>query len=116
MYDITLLWLVFSWPIILVVIPLVYFTKRRVNWRWWEGAALIVPFAIWLSLETVVDRPKSLANLFEYAAMVVAIPIAASVRILVAQRLPQLPVAAALQLALVVVIILVYFKTPLLPE
>ena len=60
-----------------VVVPVVWFTRRRVQWRWWQLAVFIVPFGVWFALLYAGWRPKTLANLGECFMISGAIVVAA---------------------------------------
>jgi hypothetical protein len=116
MFDVFYIWAMLTWPMVVVVAPLIYFSRRRVAWRWWEAAAFVLPYAVWIALHSYVCLPKSLANLVELVGLLVALPCAAVLRIILARRLPQLPVAVVLQVLLILVLVFAYFTTPALPE
>jgi hypothetical protein len=114
--DLFYIWLHLTWPMAAVVAPLVFFSRRRVAWRWWEAAAFLLPYVAYFALGRYFPLPKSLANLGELGVILFGVPFAAVLRIALARRAPQLPVAVALQLALIVAPAFPYFSTPMLPE
>ena len=116
MDELLRLWWAFNWPVLAIVTPLVALSWRRVSWRWWEALALVVPYAVWLYLDTILHLPKSLSNLGELAVIVVGIPVAALIRVLAARRLPQMQMAVLLQVLLVGAIVFEYLTTPFRPE
>ena len=84
--------------------------------QWWEAAAFLLPYVAYLLLNNYFHLPKSLANLGELGVILVGVPFAALVRIALARRAPQLPVAVILQLVLIAAPVYEYFTTPMLPE
>src|SRR5437016_2059924 len=97
---------------LVVVGPLVWFTRRRVSWKWWEFLALLVPFGIWWALISTTLRPKSLANLGECGYISIAIVVAAAVRVLLGRRGDARWVPITLFLGVVAASLGTYFLTP----
>jgi len=102
----------------LVVVPLVWLTqvRRRVLWRWWETAAFVVPFSVWIWLSATNLRPKSIANFAEAYAISIAIAVAAVIRALVTKPRTSALVIAVLLAGLTATAVAIYFLTPPLPE
>ena len=107
---------VFLGVALVLTLPIVVISRRRVTWRRWEVAAYVLPFWSWFWLTASGGRPKSLANLGEIGDLLVALPIVALVRVAIGRRRHEGVVAVLGQLSLVAVGVITYFATPMLPE
>ena len=96
--------------------PTVFFSRRRVAWQSWELLVFLLPFVIWIALESFGGRSKSISNIGELLGISLAIPIAALVRVALAKRVPQTLLAIVLFAAVCAVAVATYFLTPFLPE
>jgi len=99
-----------------IVGPLVWFTLRRVQWKWWESLAFFVPFAIWWGLISTTLRPKSLANLGECGFVSAAIVGAAVLRAILGRRGNGLWVPMSLLLGVLGTAVGTYLLTAPWPE
>ena len=98
--------------------PIVFFSRRRVHWQWWELAAFVAPFLVWSALmfsELSTGR-KSLSNLVEPFFLSAALPLAAVVRVLIGPRAGERAAAGSLLAALCVLAAGVFFIVPSLQE
>jgi hypothetical protein len=99
-----------------VVAPLVWFTRRRVQWHVWESAVFVAPFGVWLALIYFGSQPKSLANLAECYIISCAIAVAALVQALFGKLPGNRLLPVALMTTVIAAGVAAYFLTPVLPE
>jgi hypothetical protein len=98
-------------------LPIVWFARRRVDWRRWELLVLALPFGVWGLLTLAQLQKKSGGNLiWELTLITLAVPVAALLRAAIGPLLPQRKVAATLIGLLCLLAAGLYFFTPLLPE
>lgn len=112
------IWVIFSIPAALLAGLVIFFGRHRVDPKGWDALIFVVPFGIWaclISSDLSVDQ-KSLGNLGEPIYFMVAIPVAALVRVVVGRRLPQTPFAVALIVLVSIIAIATFFTVPPLPE
>ena len=110
------LWAAHAALALVIVAPLVWLTRRRVQWHWWEFLALLLPFTIWWALMSTTLRPKSIANLGECGYISVGIVAAAVVRAILGKHGDRRLVPIMLLLGVVAASIGTYFFTPPWPE
>jgi len=109
------LWLGHLILALVFVVPLVWFSRNRVQWKWWEGLAFVGPFAVWMLLPYLVSREKSISNLVEAFLISVTLVAGATLRVVIGRRgSPFVPVA--IQCCVVAVAIAIYILVPWLPE
>lgn len=99
-----------------VVAPLVWLTRRRVQWHVWELAVFIVPFGVWFALMETGLRSKTLANLGECFMISAAIGVAAVAQALFSRRPSNRIVPAVLITAVIAAAVATYLLTPTWPE
>lgn len=67
--------------------PVVFLGRKRVRWGLLDSLAFVLPFGTWLALEEFFKPTgKSLANLVEVFIFGLAIPVAATVRVILGGR------------------------------
>jgi hypothetical protein len=96
--------------------PFIFFARKRVEWRWWELGAYVLPFWIWVGLIAKGGQPKSIANLGEIGNLLIALVVLVGVRVVLGRHRAAVGLAMFGQVALCVVAALTYFLTPMLPE
>jgi hypothetical protein len=96
--------------------PIVFLSRRRVEWRWWELASIVLPFGLWCVLSLLVPRPKSMANIGEIGILMLGIVALAVLRVAVGRQPASLRLAWLGQIGLLLLVTIVYFTTPELPE
>jgi hypothetical protein len=96
--------------------PVVYVGRDRVHWGVVDLLSFVLPFAVWTSLLFAWPAGKSLANLAEPFVFSVAIPAAASVRVVVGRRFEERTVSTVLVALLCLAAGGVYWLMPSLPE
>lgn len=94
---IVIAFLTYLLPAVPLSFPILYFGRRRAQFKWWELSALLVPFSIWVCF-WVLSRDKSLGNLVEALILGAAIPIAASLRVLIGVYLNRILVVVSLMI------------------
>ena len=110
------LWLGHAVLTVPVVLPVVWFTRRFVRWRWRELTVFLVPFAAWQALMISGALPKSLANLGEMAYVSAAIIVAVILRAVIARVADSQLVPVLLILGVTACAFGVYYFTPMWPE
>ena len=110
------LWLVHAVMTLPVVVPVVWFTRRFVRWRWWELTVFFLPFASWLALMEAGALPKTLANLGEVAYVSAAIVVAVIVRAAIARVAESRMAPLFLIVGVTACAVGVYYFTPMWPE
>jgi peptidoglycan/LPS O-acetylase OafA/YrhL len=102
-----------------VVAPVVVFTRNRVNWRFWELLALVLPFCIWLAL-MLSDRSagsKSLSNfVVEPGILAATVAIGALARGAISRRISDNWAFGAALAGICAAAALVFRFVPTLPE
>jgi hypothetical protein len=103
---------------VLLTLPIVFFSRNRVDWRRWELLAFVLPYVTWtiLFFSDLSTGTKSLANLIEPFWVCPAIAVAASLRALVGKHLSSPIWPMSLLIALCFVAVSVFFVVPPLPE
>lgn len=98
--------------------PIVFLSRARVNWHYWEALALVLPFATWtlFSFSSLAEGKKSLSNLSEPVYLAIAIPIIASIRVIAGPRIPEGLFAGILLAVLCTLAAVLFFVIPPLPE
>jgi hypothetical protein len=96
--------------------PVVFFGRKRVRWSLLDLLAFFIPFGVWVSLMRASDAGKSLANLAEPCFFGFAIPVAASVRVIVGAHVKERAATIGLVALLSLIAAGVYWWTPILPE
>ena len=110
------LWLVHVVVTSPVVAPLVWLTRRRVQWHVWELAVFIVPYGVWFGLMNAGLRPKTLANLGESFYISAAIVVAAIAQALFSRTFGNRIVPAVVMTAVIAAAVAAYLLTPMWPE
>lgn len=61
-----------------VVLPIVWFSRRSIQWHWSELAIFVLPFAAWFALFYAGTMPKTPANLGEafYLSAIIVVAVA----------------------------------------
>lgn len=98
--------------------PVVFLSRKRVRWRYWELLVLVLPFSVWsvLMFSELSTGRKSLANLVEPLYFAAAVPLGALVRVVVGTRIPERVCAGGLIAGICIVAGAVFFLVPPLPE
>ena len=110
------LWSIYVGIGVVLTAPVVFLTRRRVEWQWWDLAGFILPFWVWMWLMTNSSRPKSLANLGEIGNLLIALAAVAVARALLGRRRGAVVAGVVGQVILVILAGMTYLLTPMLPE
>lgn len=111
-----ILWVFYAGIVIFTTAPIILLTRKQFHWYRWEILALVAPFVIWYALLETNIMPKSLANLCEPFYVAAAVPVAASLRAMLPDSIPNKIGAIGFVVIPCVVAILAYFLVPVLPE
>ena len=112
-------WVIHAVVAAAVVSPVVFFARKRVNWRSWELLSLVIPFGVWmvLMLSDMSTGSKSLSNLMvEPGILALLLALGALARVAMSTSLSE-KVASTVTLAgLCVFAAGVFWIVPALPE
>ncbi len=105
-------------PSIIIACPIWFFGRQRVHWFWWEFFNLLIPFLTWIILALTNLRNKSLSNAGIEALMLgVLIGIIQIFPVIVPEIYGSRLKSAFVTLLLsIIIVLLVYFFMPSLPE
>jgi hypothetical protein len=100
-----------------LTLPIVWFARRRVDWRRWELLVFVLPFCTWGLLVLAEFHKKSDGNfVYEFSALGFSVPVAALLRAAIGAKFSQ-PLVAAILIGMACLLIAgVYFFLPLLPD
>ncbi len=116
---VALLWIWVMHAVVAAVLssPVVLWGRKRVRWGLMDSLAFVLPFGVWLALSVCSgSMGKSLANLVEPFYFGLAIPVAASVRVLLGDRGRQWVCSLCLVALVCLTAACVFWLTPPLPE
>lgn len=113
-----MLWIWFVHAVIGAIIsaPIAFLGRKRVHWGFLDLLSFILPFTVWLALMSASSSGKSLANLGEPFFFSFAIPVAASIRVIVGPHVEERTLSIGLVALLCLTAASVYWWTPSLPE
>ena len=113
-----LIWLVHAAIAAVLSAPVVFLSRRRVHWRYWELLVLVLPFTVWaiLMFSELSTGRKSLSNLIEPFYIAAAIPVVVLVRVVVGSRVPERVLSCFLIAVMCIVAGGVFFFVPPLAE
>jgi hypothetical protein len=115
MEELGLMLLLWSYHVAIAAVlsaPIIFFGRKRVEWRVWELLAGILPFAAWSVLMFSDLRTKSLANLGEPFYFALGVPVGCLVRVGIGRKMPEVLVAEGLIAVMCVVAVAVYLRFP----
>lgn len=112
------LWLCHVLAAGVVVVPLVWFSRKRVRWYGWECLALLLPFLLWAFLIFFASvGPKSLSNMvIEPPLLGATIGLVSILRAAIGARWPGPRIAALTLLGLCLAAVAILWIVPALPE
>jgi hypothetical protein len=108
------IWLIHAGIALILSAPVLFFGRRRVQWRRWELLVVILPFTAWLLLmasQFSVGR-KGVANIEEAFILALGVPIVAVLRVVIGDRLPQSVCAGVFIFLLCAGAVAVFFTAP----
>ena len=99
-------------------LPIVWLGRRRVNWRFIDLLAFVLPFMVWfaLTISPLAEGRKTLANLGEPLVFGIAVPVTAVGRVFVGRKLSDSRCRAIFIGTLCLVAAGTFFFTPPWPE
>ncbi|MEK0446839.1 MAG: hypothetical protein RLZZ399_2160 [Verrucomicrobiota bacterium] len=102
----------------ILVVPVVWFSRKRVRWVAWEWPALFLPFLIWALLMVFVSTGrKSLSNLvIEPLLLGGTVGFGAVFRAAMGARWPAQRLAQGALLGLCLAALAIFWMVPALPE
>ena len=112
-------WVIHAVVVAVVVSPVVFQTRRRVLWQWWELLAVVIPFGVWAAMmfSGMSTGSKTLSNfLIEPCVLSLALALGALARVSMSARIPEKPAAVAILVGLCLVAAGVYWMVPALGE
>ena len=77
-------WVIHAVVAAVVVSPVVFLTRHRVHWQWWELLAVVIPFGVWAALmfSDASTGSKTLSNfVIEPCVLSVALALGALARV-----------------------------------
>jgi|WetSurMetagenome_2_1015567.scaffolds.fasta_scaffold99918_2 hypothetical protein len=110
------LWLFYLVPSIFIAGPVMFFTRKRVEWNLWDFAMFILPYSIWIFLIIAHGKGKGIGNMLESLMIGCIVPISPVTRSLVRDKLNQENLAIGLLIFLCLIAIGVWAFTPAFPE
>ncbi|MEI6714846.1 MAG: hypothetical protein WCO60_13905 [Verrucomicrobiota bacterium] len=112
------LWLCHVLAAGVLVVPVVYFSRKRVRWYWWECLALLLPFLLWAFLIFFASiGPKSVSNMcIEPLILGGTLGIVSILRAAIGARWPGPRLAAITLLGLCLAAVAMLLLVPALPE
>jgi hypothetical protein len=110
------IWTVQAMIMVITTGPIVFLTRKRVNWLWGEALVLVLPSALWLMLATTDFVSKSMSNICEPIYVSFATPVVAGLRALAPKWLPNKFCAISFVTILCLAAVIAYFAVPALPE
>ncbi|MEX1231314.1 MAG: hypothetical protein WEB58_13800 [Planctomycetaceae bacterium] len=112
-----LIWVVHAGIAAVLSSPIIFFGRKRVQWRLWELLISVIPFTVWTLLSfSELAMGKSLANLGEPFYFAPAIPALAFIRVAVGSRFSETLCAVVLIAVMCLIAAGVFFVVPPLPE
>jgi hypothetical protein len=98
--------------------PIIFLGRKRVRWSCWDLLAFVLPFGVWLGLmfSSAAGGRKSMANFVEPIYFSFAIPIAASLRVMLGTGIWERACSISLVALLCLTAVGVFWWTPSLPE
>jgi hypothetical protein len=88
----------------------------RLAYRKWEASAFALPAAVWVGLNVAFSRPKSISNMGEVFAAAIIVGALSWLRVYLPGTKSGTHIAVAIQGVPVILIVLLYFVVPILPE
>lgn len=90
------LWLIHLMPLLVVALPVWFFSRKRVGWNGWDFAIIICPFTVWfLALMTIKGSVEAGCQILGFIA-----PLAPILRVVLAGKLNQKALAFGLLVVL----------------
>ncbi|MBN8458101.1 MAG: hypothetical protein J0M04_09695 [Verrucomicrobia bacterium] len=112
-------WVIHAVVAAVVVSPVVFLTRQRVRWQWWELFAVVIPFGVWAAMmcSDMSTGSKTLSNfVIEPCVLSLALAFGALARVSMSARIPEKTASAAILVGLCLVAAGVFWMIPALGE